>query len=220
MIILSFRDTYAELDLQDKPELEEQTDLSNESKAQPFEPDLEKAYNMFSDSYIKSTGKTWDKEKFMQRSQNWNFYGDENGYVAVRPQMSGYVKLVGCAGNVKSILKGMKQIETLHLPIWGAMSGKLASMAEGMGYIRPPAWVMKKVFPIIGKSLFSGNDFKINDDGSVTVQYGDVGEATKYFVASKEYFKKLLENFMNNPPKMPKIILNQIIKVIKNLIGI
>ena len=46
--------------------------------------DLDRAYELFTASYQKGTGTSWSKAKFMQRASNWTFYGDNDGYVAVR----------------------------------------------------------------------------------------------------------------------------------------
>ncbi len=154
--------------------------------------DLDRAYELFSKSYQEHTGSAWSKEKFISRASNWEFYGDGNGYVAVRPQRSGLVKLVGVAGSPRSIMKGMKELQNQHLPVWGLMSSELVTLAKKLGFIQPPAWVVKGMLKLIPPGVFGDVPFNINSDGSITLQYSDVGEATKFFVGSKEYFKAML----------------------------
>jgi hypothetical protein len=156
--------------------------------------DLDRAYELFSASYQEHTGTAWTKEKFISRSQSWDFYGDENGYVAVRPQHSGLVKLVGVGGSPRSVVKGMKQIMDKHLPVWGMMSSDLVPMAKKLGMIQPPAWIVKGMLKLIPSGVFGNVPITVNSDGSITLQYSDVGEATKYFVGSKEYFIHMLKS--------------------------
>ena len=163
--------------------------------------DLDKAYELFSASYNKHAGNAWSKEKFISRARNWEFYGDDKGYVAVRVQGSGLVKLVGVGGTPRSVVKGLKQIMDQHLPIWGMMSGELVPMAKKLGMIQPPAWVVKGMLKFIPPSVFGDAPFTINDDGSITLQYSDVGEATKFFVGSKEYFKHMIGEFKSGAVK-------------------
>lgn len=162
--------------------------------------DLDRAYELFTASYQEHTGAVWSKDKFMQRASNWKFYGDNSGYIAIRPQRSGLVKLVGVGGSPRSIMKGMKQIMDQHLPIWGMMSKDIVPMAIKMGMIQPPAWIVKGMLKLIPSSVFGDVPFNINNDGSITLQYNDVGDATKYFVGSKEYFKHMIKSIKQNPP--------------------
>ena len=77
----------------------------------PNEIDVDKAYQQFSESYQKSTGKAWEKYKFLNRIPNWIFYGDtDKGYISVRPQKSGLYKLVGIAGDDSNPISKLKSI--------------------------------------------------------------------------------------------------------------
>jgi hypothetical protein len=163
--------------------------------------DMDRAYELFSASYKEHTGNAWSKEKFMARAAAWDFYGDENGYVAVRPQLSGLVKLVGVGGAPRSVLKGLKQLMDQHLPVWGMMSADLVPMAKKIGMIQPPAWVVKGMLKFIPPGVFGDAPFTVNGDGSITLQYSDVGEATKFFVGSKEYFTHMIGQFKSGAVK-------------------
>ena len=152
---------------------------------------LDQAYEIFKTSYDKSTGASWSKDKFIQRASHWKFYGDQDGYVAVRPQRSGMMKLNGVAGNPKSIVKGLKELLAENHPTWGMVSQDMLPMAHKIGFITPPAFVIKSLVKSIPASVF-GADFDVNGDGSITLHYHDVGPSTKYFIANKQYFKQLL----------------------------
>ena len=176
----------------------------------------EDIYNIFKQSYEKSTGASWDVNKFNSRARNWVFFGDETGFVAVRPQRSGLYKLVGVAGNPRGILKGMAELKSNNYPVWGMVSGDMVGMAKKQGFKTPPKYLIKVLLKFIPKSIFGGVDFDVNSDGSITLKYADVGDAKKYFIANDEYFKKLksdilptMKDKMSNIPSVIKIGLNK-----------
>lgn len=151
-----------------------------------------KVFDIFKQSYEKATGTSWDERKFRQRAENWLFFGDENGFVTVRPQNAGYYKLTGVAGGIKSILKGLTELQTLNVPVWGMMTPELAHiLTSRYGYKKPSKIEAKIIMRSIPPSAFGNVDFKVNKDGSVTFSYKDVGEATKIFVANKLYFSNV-----------------------------
>ena len=160
--------------------------------------DLDKTYGTFKASYEKQTGKAWDKEKFLERIQNWTLYGDHDGFVAARQQASGPIKLVGAAGNPIGVKKGFQELLASSKPVWGAMDLRLATMAARMGMKMPPAWIMTKVLSAIkdkfaAASGLPGSAVTVNKDGSLTIDYPDVGKATKFVVGNKAYFEWLLK---------------------------
>jgi hypothetical protein len=158
----------------------------------------EHIYNVFKDSYEKSSGTAWSKDKFYDRARNWLFFGDDNGFVTVRPQQSGLYKLVGVAGNPKSILVGLNELKSLNTPVWGMVSADIQKMAVKQGFKTPPTFLLKVLLKFIPSSVFGGVDFDINSDGSLTLKYSDVGDAKKYFIGNEEYFKKLKSDILPN----------------------
>ena len=161
----------------------------------PDNIDLNKAYEIFNREYLESTGKSWSKDKFLGRARNWTFYGDENGYVAVRPQRSGFVKLVGAAGSDKSKFKGFKELISENSPVWGMVDDRIASLLTKLGFRGP-----NKIEMLIFNKLIKSDQFKdvlggaeiLNIKGSaVTLKYPDVGTVTKYFMGSPTYWSKL-----------------------------
>jgi hypothetical protein len=156
----------------------------------------EHVYNVFKDSYEKTTGTSWSKDKFYSRAQGWLFFGDDNGFVTVRPQQSGLYKLVGVAGNTKSILTGLSELKSQNEPVWGMVSADIQSMAVKQGFKTPPTFLLKVLLKFIPSSVFGGADFEINSDGSLTLKYDDVGDAKKYFIGNEQYFKKLKSDIL------------------------
>lgn len=149
--------------------------------------DLDKAYTVFKAAYDTATGHSWPIEKFKQRAANWSFYGDDDGYIALRPQRSGFYKLVAVAGATNSIKHGLKEIQTANLPVWGAVDASLAHASKAFGFIRPPAWLVRRMAPMIGPEVFGNNGPTFNQDGSIQFDT-DMGPQTKFFIGSKAYY--------------------------------
>lgn len=152
----------------------------------------------FRKSYEAQTGSSWAEDKIVDRARNWTFYGDEDGYLAVRVQASGMKKMVAVAGDPKSVLKGMKELQAEGGPIWGAVSGELATMAKKRGMIVPHlipggAALVKAMAAAIPSSVFGGVKPTVNDNGGVVLDYEDVGSTVKYFVGNKDYFQSALK---------------------------
>ena len=172
----------------------------------------ENIYDIFKNSYEKSTGTSWSKDKFMSRAMSWSFFGDKDGFVTVRKQNSGLYKFVGVAGKLTSIVKGIQEINSLNAPTWGMMDKRMGELlVKKYNFIMPPAIIIKTLIKFIPSNVFGNVNFNINNDGSITLHYNDVGDATKFFVANKEYFKFLLTNSTNTVPKI-------VIKWLKSLL--
>lgn len=159
--------------------------------------DADRAYDLFARSYQQATGGAWSKEKFLSRARGWDFYGNDLGFVAVRPQRSGMLKLVGVAGDPRAILKGLDELMATGAPIWGAVSAPLAVMAKKKGFIVPSSYpggskLIRALFSLIPASVFGGSKPTINPDGGVTFAYEDVGTATKYLIGNRQYFMHAL----------------------------
>lgn len=157
------------------------------------EINLDQAYELFKQSYLQSTGESWSKDKFLNRTRNWRFFGDANGYVALRGQRSGFYKLVGTAGNGKSQLRGFLEIQSLKLPVWGMVTKNISEMLIKKGFRMPTSEEIEFLKFNLESSGILG-DAKIiayMPDGGVKIQYPDVGETVKYFVGSPEYWDKL-----------------------------
>ena len=164
-------------------------------------------YNVFKSSYEKSTGKSWDQNKFQYKASDWLFFGRDDGFITVRKQNSGMYKLTGAAGSLKSIMQGVEELNSLNTPVWGLMTEKMAKVLKNKyGYIMPPAFLSKYIFGILSKSILGNNNTSINQNGSLTLKYSDVGDATKYFVANKLYYKYLFANILPNMAGVPNII--------------
>lgn len=159
-----------------------------------YEIDLHHAYEVFRRSYEAETGVAWTEEKFISRARQWTFYGDENGYVAVRKQRSGLSKLVGIAGDPRSIIKGLSELQAEGGPIWGAVSAPLAQMASKRGMIVPHlyrggALAIRGLIATVPASVFGGEKPQVTRDGGLEFHYADVGSTVKYLIGNKPYFR-------------------------------
>jgi hypothetical protein len=157
-------------------------------------------YNAFRDSYIKATGKAWDKPKFLQRASNWEFFGpdDASGFLAVRPQKDNLFKLVGSAGSPRGVLKGIKELQQdPNRKIWGAISEDLIAPATKHGMMAPhllpggPSIVEQFVKNIPSRSM-GGVTPIVTETGALKMSYPDVGDVEKYLVGSPSYFSSMV----------------------------
>jgi hypothetical protein len=157
---------------------------------------LDTAYEIFKNEYDKSTGKSWTYDKFMGRARNWEFYGDEKGYVAIRRQRSGLVKLVGMAGDNRSKLKGINDLISMKMPLWGMVSKDIKDIAVRRG-MREPNFLERQVLKrsIPPEVLGGAEILEYQRDGGIKIQYPDVGVVVKFLVGTPEYYAKLREMF-------------------------
>jgi hypothetical protein len=196
-----------------------------ETKYNSYQLNLVKTYDLFKNSYEKATGQTWTLEKFASRVRNWTFYGDDNGFVAVRFQKSNKVKLVGVAGSTKSIIRGFRELtsDNAGKPIWGAVNLQIANMIAKLDsnyrVLKLPGGMIgfflfnaiKTIIPTMsmGGAEITGS----KPDGSITFKYRDVGETNKVLVGNKEYFD-LLRNQILMLPNIPSLVKSQITKIL------
>ncbi len=165
-------------------------------EAQISELDRDRVFEIFTDSYMGTTGKAWDRKKFDARAANWTFYGDDNGFVAFREQASGMRKLVAVAGETSGVVKGLKQLVDENKPTWGAVSEKLARASKKFGFIAPHTYmggglIIKSIISAVPSSVFGGVTPKVSSDGGITLDYDDVGTTNKYFIGNKPYFARI-----------------------------
>jgi hypothetical protein len=171
-------------------------ELNAQGELKGIQLDLTKAYDVFRQEYEQSTGQAWTQEKFMQRAKGWQFFGDENGFVAVRPQRSGFVKLVGMAGDNKSKLRAIQQIKELQLPVWGMVSEDIKNIAVRRGMREPNFFERTALkYALNSAALGDAQILGYNSDGGVRLKYPDIGEVTKYMIGSPEYYQKLRSQF-------------------------
>jgi len=175
---------------------------------------IDHIFNIFKQSYEKSTGGSWDKSKFLSRASDWLFFGDMDGFIAVRPQKSGLYKLVGVAGSPKSILSALSEIESKNIPVWGMVTQNIQTMLQKKGFITPTPEQLQLLYKSIPSSVFGGAETQQNPDGSLTLKYNDVGDATKFFVGNEMYFNAMktmfgdkfnLDEARSNPEKNPRV---------------
>jgi hypothetical protein len=163
--------------------------------------DLDAAWEVYQKQYLKSTGNTFTKELFIDRARNWTFYGNIDGWVAVRHQASGYAKLVAVAGSMKGKYYGMEELLKTNPPLWGAVTSDIAEMLKKKGFVVPNYFTMKILIASVPPAVFGGKKVDINFDGSINVDYDGIGSVKKWFVCNKIYIKK----FLNENESIPVI---------------
>lgn len=180
------------------------SDLSDDEK--------EKVYDIFKTSYENSTGTSWDSNKFSSRANGWTFFGDKSsGFVVLRKQNSGMNKLTGVAGDLKAISMGISDINALNEPVWGMADKRISTiLTKKFNYYTPPAFILKLMMKKIPSSVFGDAEYEVNNDGSVTFKYSDVGDATKYFFANKQYYKQIYPTILDSLSGMSSMVVNAV----------
>ena len=66
--------------------------LSESKRFDDFTPEEKRQiFNIFTQSYIKATGSSWDENKFYSRAEEWLFFGDQIGRASCRERVCLYV---------------------------------------------------------------------------------------------------------------------------------
>ena len=153
----------------------------------------QQSYEIFKQSYEKTTGNSWSEMKFFSRARNWTFYGIKGkGFVTVRKQYDGGSKVTGVAGDMGSVVVGLNDLENVDAPVWGMAEKRMVGLlTKKFSYFTPPAGMAKLLIGFIPSAEFGNAAVKINDDGSATFTYDDVGSATKFFFANSLYYEKI-----------------------------
>ena len=88
------------------------------------------------------------------------------------------------------------------------VSSDILPMMKKLGFKTPNALTMNALLRFIPKEVFGGVDFKINLDGSITLNYEDTGSAKKYFVGNQQYFDWLKSQIKDkmNPLKLTNLL--------------
>ena len=160
------------------------------------EQQKEELYEVFKESYIKSTGQAWSKDLFFSRARGWTLYGivggPTTGVVAIREQFSGFNKLVAIAGNFRGILTGIKAVkeDKSDAPIWGAVSPEMIPMVKRLGFKVADRAQMDQIIENLPGDL-SSQIGEVDSDGSFKMNIAEVGETTKKFIYNDIYEKRL-----------------------------
>jgi hypothetical protein len=176
-------------------------------------------YEIFKASYIRKTGSSWTKSKFLSRIFDWTFYGSVNGFLAIRKQRSGLLKLVAAASkNRRSNIDIKNGLDVLCLDkdakIWGVITDDLAEQLTKMrkDFIKVPTLITKTLIPIIDKSVFGGTVPTVDKDGlkiTMTDEFGKETTIVKVLVCNKAYLRSLLDNdfIMSKLPNAVKTLI-------------
>jgi len=149
---------------------------------------LSKMYDIFAKSYKDKTGNTFTKDTFISKARNWKFFGTTEGFIAVRMQNSGLVKLTAAAGSPFGVVKGLQQIQALNKPVWGAVDENLLNMFNGkFGFKRPNKFLFWALSKVIDPKSLGVSNVRF-ENGKVIVNYPDIGEKTKYIIGNDMYF--------------------------------
>jgi hypothetical protein len=191
-------------------------------------------YDVFRDTYIKSTGAAFDKNDFDWRASSWVFFGEPPngnsnetsvGGIAVRKQISNNMyKLVASFGNFRGILKGFDELKQKAggASIWGFVDETIKKLIlkHDKNFVTLPG-VVNKALEAGLKKLSNGEVKSASLDGSLQVNT-PAGVIKKYFICNREYVLWLISS-IEDPAgasrlPVPQVVLQPLIGIIQKLL--
>lgn len=175
--------------------------------------DLQAAHELFRRSYEEATGAAFSYDQFVSRARNWTFIGNEKGYVAVREQDGGLLKLVGSAGDKRLVFRAMQSLIEGDAPVWGAVTEDLKDMSSRIGMYSLSTPETASLIKGLSRFMRSLPIQSVNDDGSITVNTPS-GAQNKFLIGNKAY----LDLMENKPPiKMPfsKTVMKKVMDTVR-----
>jgi hypothetical protein len=194
----------------------------------------QRLFDVFSDSYKKATGASFDQDDFGWRASNWTFFGnspdDKNpdgpvGGIAVRKQQSnGMIKLVASFGDFRSVLKGFDEFKSKYdsNPVWGIVTPEIQKLIlkHDKSFVALPGIVVKALEGAIKK--ISGGEVKSVGLNGIMKVNTPAGIMNKVFLANKVYVKWLLDSISDpsNASRLPvpQSVLTPLIGIIQKLL--
>lgn len=143
---------------------------------------------------------------FKNRGVNWIFFGNQDGYVAVRKQSSGAYKLITVAGDKKVMLEALKELLSKKWPVWGAVSDTIARILQNpaLGSLKfyqlnadlttllynENSGLITQGSPSVVKALFGSPTLTDEGNGYITVIDEELGTPfAKVVVGNAEWLK-------------------------------
>jgi hypothetical protein len=113
-----------------------------------------------------------------------------------------------------SIVNGLNELISLNKPIWGFVNDKLQNfLTKKFNFLTPNKNEIKQIQNFLSDDFLKNKSFVINDDGSFTFDYEDVGMSNIYLVINDKFFKNIKSNKMKlldlineeniTPPNIP-----------------
>lgn len=181
----------------------------------------ENLFVLFSNSYIKATGASWDKDTFFRKTSNWIFFGDDDitGGIAVRPQASGLVKMNAMFGSPRAIKKGLDEMISVYHDkgIWTVATKNIVeALNRNYGFKSPPPFLVKMLIPHLASAM-GMNVMGVSPDGGIEIDTVS-GKMTKYFSANKNYYgwlksSEIMGKVVSQIPKAMKGLLTKFLKL-------
>jgi hypothetical protein len=148
-------------------------------------------------SKIKS--KNW----FEKRYPLWTFFGNAQGYVAVRKQNSGAVRINLIAGDKNIVLRAFIELLTKGWPLWSTVDSEVAKLLKNpkVGFIELSPRLVTMLYgektysqsPLIPHMIMGDDKIDDNGDGSLTIHDKELGSLVKYILVNKEWMALTLK---------------------------
>jgi hypothetical protein len=147
--------------------------------------------------------KVKSKDWFEKRYPLWTFFGNAQGYVAVRKQNSGAVRINLIAGDKNIVLRAFIELLTKGWPLWSTVDSEVAKLLQNpkVGFIKLSPRLVTMLYgentysesPLIPHMVMGDDKIDDNGDGSLTIQDRELGALTKYILVNKEWMSLTLK---------------------------
>lgn len=158
------------------------------------------------------------KEWFEKRYPLWTFFGNAQGYVAVRKQGSGAVRITLIAGDRSIVLQAFIELLKKGWPLWTTVDGLVAKMLQNpkVGFIALNPILVTMLFnpksynnsPLIPHFTMGDDPIKDNGDGTLEIKDRELGSLTKYFLVNSEWLEHTID--LGTQQGWPKDVLDEL----------
>ena len=162
--------------------------------------------------------KVKSKDWFEKRYPLWTFFGNAQGYVAVRKQASGAVRINLIAGDKVIVLKAFIELLKKGWPLWTTVDDQVATMLMNpkIGFTGLSSKALMMLFdskyfpqsPLIPSNVMGVTQITVNNDNSITIDDDELGALKKYFMVNSEWLSHTLK--LGKQQGWPQEILNEL----------
>lgn len=158
------------------------------------------------------------KEWFEKRYPLWTFFGNAQGYVAVRKQGSGAVRINLIAGDRNIVLRAFIELLSQGWPLWTTVDDQVAILLKNpkIGFIQLSPKLVSMLFnekyytqsPLIPHMVMGDDKIEDNGDGSLTINDRELGALKKYILVNTKWLNHTLK--LANQQQWPKEVIQEL----------
>lgn len=147
--------------------------------------------------------KVKSKSWFEKRYPLWTFFGNAQGYIAVRKQNSGAARINLIAGDKNIVLMAFVELLRKKWPLWTTVDDQVAKLLQNpkIGFIQLNPTLVSMLIgenyysqsPLIPHFIMGDDKIEDNRNGSITINDSELGKLVKYFLVNKEWIEHTIK---------------------------